>query len=104
MSARAASLSDYALLHLSWVVRLHERMNSSKSAISKLSAAVLIMIALMFAVATVEAIPPCWCCKDGKINKTTQANCKKIGGQCYPSKNQAEKNCISYKDVTIPRR
>ena len=36
---------------------------------------------------------PCWCCVDGRIVQTTEEDCRKAGGQCYGSPEEARKNC-----------
>jgi len=35
----------------------------------------------------------CWCCIDGKVMQISAEECKKKGGRCYPTKEEAEKNC-----------
>src|ERR1700675_680691 len=83
----------------SFVARLHQLMNTSKS-ISKLGAGALIMIALVFAVATVvfaKSQPTCWCCVRDFAHKsvvhTSQADCAAQGGKCFKTKQQANKSC-----------
>src|SRR3954470_9930695 len=40
-----------------------------------------------------EPPPGCWCCINGKIVYTTPAECRAREGQCYPTREEAERRC-----------
>src|SRR5438874_4505050 len=40
-----------------------------------------------------EPPPGCWCCINGQIVYTTPAECRAKEGQCYPTREEAERRC-----------
>jgi hypothetical protein len=88
LTGRDGAWFEYALHEGSCFVSLHKLMNTSKSVISKLIVGALIMITLVFAVATVVLAkpkptppPPVMCCVNGKVVAEPNITaCQQAGG------------------------
>ncbi|HYR23570.1 MAG TPA: FecR family protein [Chthoniobacterales bacterium] len=45
---------------------------------------------------------PCWCCINGQVVQTTEADCRQRDGECYGSRKEALKNCRGVRPTPTP--